>query len=312
MHDSGSITEDRAVLVDSLDRPISSNIVQPTVPTEAVLAASVHPLNNPDEWRREAMYVPPPSNIDIVQEQKWIDSLMGVTRNNESIYKLVWNGDRKYWHQFYMKWNVLGQPIEEPMRRPLIRYKVIRDADGQPVRDVFPPRWLILTRLEPEQYADTWKRESFVWDNGIRAMKQIRPDEPPKVFWLWYGTIAEHNSFCCAKRNRNFQHCFGDYAPPKAYRPILEQQHKADLAAGTRSVFEKIDSDFVADIMDQYTGYNAELRELEIEREIYMENPYALLGIHGSLAADADLPKARRMVKEFYDRQMQALSGKKA
>lgn len=269
---------------------------------------ALHPLDDPRVWLAEAAYLPP-ADVDIVQTQKWIDSLMGTTRDGESIYKLVWNGNRDYWTEYFLHVNNLGQPNAPVTKRPLVRYKGFRDLKTRKlVRDVFPPRWLILTRLEPEQFADTWKQESWFFDPQIGCMRQLRPDEPPKVFWLWYATIAKHNAYCCKTKELNYEKCYGEYVPPNYARELLENQRKSDLAEGVRSVFQKIDSSFRSEIEDENTGYALEMAELEADSAIYMENPMALLGIEATLKADVNGKQAEQIVKEYYDRQKQAKS----
>ena len=301
-----------AVEVDIIDRPFSIGDDKPFL--AALLDGQervVQPLDDKDIWREAPAYSPP-ADIDIVREQKWIDSLMGTTRNSESIYKLVWNGNREYWHRFYMVTNSLGQPIGDPARRPMVRFKALRDPNTRAlIRDVFPSRWLILTRLEPEQYADSWKAESYVSDPNLRCKRQIRPDEPPPVFWLLHMIVARHGDFCCSTAYKNREKCYGEYAPPSFARELLEIQHAADLSAGTRSVFEKIDSGFASEIDEEHNGYQQEMAELEMEANIFIENPMALLGIKASLRAGLDTPvKAREFVKDYYDRQKQELSKK--
>jgi hypothetical protein len=291
------------------NQPTGAGLVSESGQPLVSKAALLHALDDPEVWRSEPAYAPP-ADIDIKAEQKWIDDMMGTTRNGESIYKLVWNGDQRFWYEFYMQWNVLGKPTAPLVQRPRVRYKILRDPKtGQILRDVFPPRWLILTRLEPEQYADTWKQESFVWAPEINTYKQIRPDEPPKVFWLWYATIATHNGFCCTEKRANQELCYGMYAPPRALYDVLGGQKRADDAAGVRNVFQKIDSSFIGEIEDENTGYKLEIAELEVEKAIFMENPMALLGVHAAMKASIDDHKtAERIVKDYYDRQIQERS----
>lgn len=271
---------------------------------KAAVQQALHPYDDKDVWRTESAYAPPAS-IDIAKEQKWIDSMMGVTRNNESIYKLVWNGDREYWHQYYDKWNGLGQPTAPIVRRPRIRYKALRDPLTRAViRDVFPPRWLILTRLEREQFADNWKQDSYVFAPEINTYKQIRPDEPPEVMWLWYATIARHTDYCCMVAENNSERCFGEYAPPSYIRHTLGMQSVADKADKSRSAFARIDSAFVSELEQHITGYEQELADTQVESQVFIENPMALLGIAASLKADVNLQSARQIVKNFYDREI--------
>lgn len=297
MLDSGNTTVQGPVgLVNEFGRPFLER-------TE-----KLSPMDDPDVWLEAPMYSPP-SGVDIVAEQKWIDSLMGTTRNGESIYKLVWNGDRRYWYEFYMQWFSTGLPSSPLTRRPRIRYKALRDDNTRAlIRDVFPPRWLILTRIEPEQYAETWKQESWVYAPEIHCKKQIRPDDPPKVFWMWYATIAKHDDYCCATKAREYKKCFGSYRPPRYAGQLLAAQSKADRDSGM-SPFSKVEPSWISEVEEEQNGYAQELADLQVEAEIFIENPMALLGIQASLKAGLDDPKkARQFVKDFYDRQIQEQS----
>lgn len=265
----------------------------------------LHALDDPAVWLRSPAY-DPPADVDINAVQKWIDSMMGTTHDGESIYKLIWNGDRRYWYRFYMQWDALGRPTAPPVERPLIRYKVLRDTNGRAVKDIFPPRWLIMTRLEPHQYADNYKAESYIYAPEIRCNKQIRPDEPPKVFWLWWGTVASHGDYCCATADKNKRMCFGKYISPYQFGEQLGQQRLADLSAGTRSVYQNIDRSFAGEIEDENTGYKLEMAELEAEAQIFIENPMALLGLEQTARVGIDDHKtARQIVKDIYDKQIQ-------
>jgi hypothetical protein len=274
---------------------------------------AVHPLDDPQVWLSTPCYEPP-ANVNIENAQKWINSIIGTTRDNQPICKLVWNGDRSYWYEFFMQWNNIGQPTAGVVPRPRIRYKIKRDpATGQFLSDVFPPRWVLLFRLEPEQYADGWKKESYVWAPEINCFKQIRPDEPPKVFWLWFATLAEHSDYCCATAAKVPAKCYGKYVEPYFAQDLLEIQGAAMQAEGTRNPYAKIGRDFIRLAEDENNGYRFELQELKIESEIYAENPYALLGIHASLKAGIENEKqAKQMVKEFYDREIQTVAAKAA
>lgn len=281
---------------------------------------ALHPLDDPAEWERVIAY-DPPAGVDIEADQKWLNDLMGLTRDNQPIYKLVWNGDRRYWHEFYNQWNAYGEPTSEIMRRPRVRWKGIRDPNTREfIRDIFPPRWLVLTRLEPEQYADSWREESYTYDsvfqgyrmvgNEMRAEykqvnKQIRPNVPPPVFWTFYTTVARHSNFCCATAEKEKHLCFGKYTTVRGIREQLEIQRANDLAAGNKSPFEKVGKGFIEANDDINNGYKLEMEELQVESEIYVENPMALLGIVGSMKAGIDDPKrARQLVEDHYKKRI--------
>lgn len=266
---------------------------------------TLHPLDDKAVWAKSPAYNPP-ADVDIVQTQKWIDSIMGTTRDNESIYKLVWNGDRNYWYEFFWQWDGLGRPIGAPVKCPRVRFGVRLGPNGRKDLDVFPPRWLILTRLEPEQYAENWAAESWVSAPEINGKKLIRPETPPKVFWLWYMTIAEHSGHCCASAHKRQEKCYGKYASPQAARSILEQQREADKKAGARP-FDTVHSSVLTEIEEDNNGYRRELDNLRIESEIYLENPMALLGLP-AMEAGVSLKQGRQIVADALKRQSEELS----
>lgn len=283
------------------------------VPARQENPAPLSPLDDKDVWRDFPAYSPP-LDVDVEYWQKRINSpqVAGTTRDGKPIIKLVWNGDKRYWHEFYTKWNTAGQPVGDPVRRPRLRYKILRDEHGAIVRDVFPPRWVLLARLEPEQYAASWAQESRVFSPDIGQFKLIRPDIPPPVYWMWYQTVAEHNTFCCVQAQKQMEKCYGKYAPPSEQMihdlaEIMAAQRKQGLP---HNPFGKVSMDFVRHTEEEFGGYRAELQKLQCEQEIYIENPLALLGIAASIKADVSYKKARQIVKEFYDRQLQEAARK--
>lgn len=283
-------------------------------PLPAPEIRSIHPRDDPNEWAR-LPYYDPPADVDIQRCQREIDGIYGTTKERggeTSIMKLVWNGDRRYWHELYMSWHADGKPNAPVVKRPRVRFKAQRDAKGKLIRDVFPPRWLILIRLEAEQYPN-YAMESWIWDPAARTNKCMRPDTPPPVYWLWFATIARHNDHCCVTRAKLNYKCYGEYAPPSYIYDFIGEQKKADLAAGRRiGPFDKIDGAMISQIEANCNGYEYEIRQLEMEREIYMEAPMALIGPAAAIKAGIDTPKkARAAVDEFYKRKIQEAASQK-
>lgn len=309
-----------AGLVDHLGRSFTGFV-------ERVTAAKLHPLDDPREWARQPAY-DPPRDVDIAAEQKKIDEIYGTDANGQSIMKLVWTGDREYWFQFYTEWNALGHPTAEPQRSPLIRYQTLHDSNGKKIRDTFPARWLLLSRIAKSQYENDWKQYSYVYapelsgvqeydlGNGQTRLearpvyKQIRPDEPPPALWLWYATIKDCNGQCCVSARKSGRVCYGKYAPPAAIHETLYHQRRADEAQGYRP-FEKLNYSTIREIEDAYSGYQQELRELKAHAEIFIANPMALIGLAAAERAGIDTDaKARKVVKEFFDRNMDRVGSK--
>lgn len=171
-------------------------------------------LDNPMMWLRSASYEPPVSREEIARVQGEIDSIIGVTRDNKSIAKLVWNGDVEHWKQVYDDWDQYGKPVGGLKRRPWVLYKSIYDDADRFVRDAFVPRFIILSRLEPEQYADTWQFNAHFYEPTRGLKVQYKPLEPPKDFYLFFMTVAEHRAGCCQRAAQDDAHCYGLYAHP--------------------------------------------------------------------------------------------------
>lgn len=272
------------------------------------ILTKVHPLDDPNVWLKSPMYAPP-AHVDEKLAQQQINDVAGLTRNKKEIFRLVWNGDRRHWLEYYMEWNSIGQPTAEPFKRPHVRFKAFRDKNKKLIRDVFPPRWLLLARIEPEQYYDVWKHDSYFFAPEINGFKQIRPDEPPEDFYLWYATIAKHNDYCCATAEINKYRCYGEYADPQFCHGLLGEQKIALEKAGvSNNPFAGLDADDFKLIQEENTGYAEEIAQLEIDRQIFLENPMALLGIVPSLKAEISGKQAEQLVNDYFDRQLEETS----
>ena len=171
-------------------------------------------FNDQAEWLRAPAYNAPLSEIEVGFAQSDVDSIIGKTRDNKSIAKIVWNGDVKYWKRYVNEAYIDGLAIDGCKYRPIVLHKTIRTPEKKFVRDAFPPRWLLITRIEPEQYYDTWKNSAWIYAPHLKKRVQIKPEEPPKEFYLWYMTIAVHNGHCCQTAAKDGLACDGQYAPP--------------------------------------------------------------------------------------------------
>jgi hypothetical protein len=172
-------------------------------------------LNNPFDWIKEGAFMSPLSEAEELIVQQAIDGIIGVTRDNKSICKLVWNGDVRYWKQFYDDWDEYGNIRGELQRRPWVLFRSIFDGTTDEfIRDSFPPRYLLLTRLEPEQYADTWVETAYIWCPERKRNVQVRPTALPDDYYLWFRTISEHHTGCCQVAAGRDMDCFGHYAHP--------------------------------------------------------------------------------------------------
>ena len=172
-------------------------------------------LDDPEQW--DGLSFDPPDSVDVAQIQREIDSIVGTTRGNQ-IVRLVWNGDKRYWRTIVREWDVTGVPVEY-VKRPIVLFRSIYGSHRKWERDVFVPRWLLLTRIEPEQYVPGWERSSKIWDPERNRYIQIKPPTPPDEWYEWFMTIAEHGPTCCMDAEP--YKCYGKYAPPRASFPEL-------------------------------------------------------------------------------------------
>jgi len=192
------------------------------------------PLDDPREWLRSAAMEAPLATVEVNAVQREMDSIIGTTRNNESIAKLIWNGDVRYWKQYHNAWETeTGRPVGNLHKRPQVLYVTIRDKNRKFVRDAFPPRWLLMTRIEPEQYVHGYQNESRFFHPDLKKYVQLLPSEPPPVMYVWHMTIADHHTGCCQVAAKNDATCYGFYAHPRACIEKLQNDRRGMEEAGT-------------------------------------------------------------------------------
>lgn len=194
----------------------------------------LHPLDDPNCWIKFPTHDAPLQPIEVASVQRDVDSIIGTTRDSRSIAVVVWNGDMRYWKQFHTDWNEVGQPIGEILKRPLVLYKSVFNERDEFIRDAFVPRWLLLTRVEREQYVPTWKRDTQAWDAARRCNIQVQPAEPPLEKYRWFQTIAEHNNLCCKLAAKNDVACWGFYAHPRSVLQNLRDIRKGMQVSNIR------------------------------------------------------------------------------
>lgn len=194
----------------------------------------LHPLNDPVEWVQHPQYDPPCSPEDIARWQACIDSVAGTTRGGKSIVKLVWNGDRRYWKEYNTDWDLAGRPTKS-IKRPQVLYKSVMDNSGSLLFDAFVPRWLLMTRIEPEQYVPTWARDIMVYHPVLKRNVPVKPTTPPKEMYMWLQTISSHDEHCCQTAAKNEASCYGKYARPDLGIRSLEEMMAGIKKSGLRS-----------------------------------------------------------------------------
>lgn len=195
------------------------------------LITNQHPLDDQKLWLSTPAYDSPISPAEHEVIQKEIDSIIGTTRGGKSICTLVWNGDVNVWKELYDDWDAYGWPIGGLKKRPWVCYRSVFNSRDEFVRDAFVPRFILLTRLEPEQYAETWKATAFFWCPERKRKVQLKPTTIPTDFYLWFRTIADHRLGCCQIAAREDRACYGYYVYPRQCLEELRQIRRGMDAA---------------------------------------------------------------------------------
>jgi hypothetical protein len=255
---------------------ITTNGNEATAVFTAAAASPValeHPLDDLCEWGKDWTHTPPLARHEIAEWQKRFDRAFGLNRDGKPCFKLVWNGDRSYWWKYAYDWDAYGKGVKWE-QRPRILWKKVEIGNGDYI-DLFPPRWLILMRIEPEQYAESWKRESWAWDERRKQNKQIRDDEPPKVFWETVVVIGEHDKFCCDVFEGE---CFGAFRNPNDADLEWLHERKREFEAGVQSPYEKLNGRSEARIASFCKDYyRQQYAKMPASTEIVIENAGAYL-----------------------------------
>jgi hypothetical protein len=262
---------------------------------------AVSALNDPVEWMRAPAFDGPLSASELASVQKQIDSILGVTRDNKSIATVVWNGDVRYWKQFYDDWDEYGNVRGGLQKRPWVLFRSIFDANDHFIRDAFPPRYLILTRLEPEQYADTWAETAYIWCPERQRNVQVRPTALPDTYFMWYRTIADHHTGCCEVAARRDMDCFGQYAHPASCLEELRTIRKG-MDADKRPENHPFDSpdELAIRLRERSTNNYAEqaVRKYQAKASFLLDEAPLILASDGLLEGGASAKKISDFARE--------------
>ncbi len=164
--------------------------------------ALIKPQDGAERWHSNE---PRPSNFDVAAYQKRIDDLVG-TRDGRPIIKLAWGPEELRWrpHPHGTKPHGYTFPI-------FIAY---HDAEGN---EVSAPRWVLLERIEPEQYAPTWEASRYsMYEGSLWDWSGPCPVERYVELKAW----CYHDGKCCpclgneCKCGPEYFHCWGRYLEP--------------------------------------------------------------------------------------------------
>jgi len=177
--------------------------------------ATLAPMDDPLEWLGQRWEKAPWTEAQIAEFQTKIDSAFG----GEG-FVLAWSGDDRYWDSFYEDWHSTGLPKGELRKKPILLWAEVPVNEFDHLT-IFPPRWLILEKLHPNEYAMGWEDASWVEIQG--QMRRIRAERPPEAMYKVLRTIAEHEQPfiigdekpCCKRlRTQLMRLCYGKYRPP--------------------------------------------------------------------------------------------------
>lgn len=147
----------------------------------------------------------PPRGFDRAAYQKRIDDLVG-TRDGRSIMKLAWGPEERRWMPHRME--------DEPQGYIFPIFCNGKDADGELT---CPDRWVLLERIEPQQFAPTWELGRYSrYDGSMWDWKGPLPDEK----YIELRAHCYHDGKCCpclgneCVCGEKYAHCWGKYVEP--------------------------------------------------------------------------------------------------
>lgn len=190
--------------------------------------STVTPKDGAEHW---VPNMPAPTHVDVVAFQRRINAIVG-THDGRSIIKLAWAPAEFRWYPY-----IVGT---EPRGYTFPIFHAYTDAEGN---FVAAPRWVLLERFEPEQYARGWEETRFsVYDGSVWDWKGPCPSER----YLELRCHTAHDGTCCpcvgdtCKCGTDYDHCWGRYLDPNerlldwvrvTYRAVEQDGDVAPLTA---------------------------------------------------------------------------------
>lgn len=166
---------------------------------------STRPRDGAERWEPNE---PPPSNFDQSAYQQRIDEIVG-TRDGRPIIKLAWAPQEFRWWPHRCG--------EDPRGYVFPIFHAYTDSSGNLIA---APRWVLLERIEPSQYAPTpqfWEAKRYQYDDGsLWDMTGPCPSER----YVELRCHSYHDQQCClcigdtCRCGVEYDHCWGRYAEP--------------------------------------------------------------------------------------------------
>ena len=167
---------------------------------------SQKPRDGAENWRPNEPLPFSFSQQDQAAFQKRIDSAVG-TRDGRPLVRLAWAPAEKRWYPH--------PHGTEPPGYTFPIFHAYTNADGELVA---APRWVLLGRIEPEQYAPAWEATRYSFDDG-RLWDWKGPCPSERYVELWCH--AYHDGLCCpcikygiCDCGEQYAHCWGRYLDP--------------------------------------------------------------------------------------------------
>lgn len=168
-----------------------------------------HVYDDTETWVRGDFAEAPWPKWKIDEFQKRIDSAFGA----EGAIVLAWSGDRTYGDAFL---NEKGELERKPVL--LFAETKINETD---YHYTCCPRWVLMEVHHGSELEDSWEESAYVTDND-GVVHRIRPEKPPKHFYVHLRTIAKHDipvnsglmPQCCANMMAQNRICYGKYKLP--------------------------------------------------------------------------------------------------
>jgi hypothetical protein len=268
-----------------------------------------NPLDDMMAWLETDLSKPPLDAEWQADFQKKLDSAFGA----KDAIVLAWSGDQKYWNTVACDWFSTGT-AKQWEKKPIVLFGCFNVSETDYIY-VSPPRWLLLERRHPAQYAATWEQSAWIADARMLSnRKRFLPEQPPKAMYEWLRTIAEHDQTivigdmprCCRTALDVKKVCYGRYKPPS----------EIDIAY-VRGIREKMDRDGLvqrndepvneqslkqAKMTSKFYHQQAERQQSSALKDFILSNPRAFLGAmpqrKGITLSDREITEA---VKEALD-----------
>ena len=189
---------------------------------------TLNPRDGAESWNPNE---PAPSNFDQAAYQQKINDIVG-TKDTRPIIKLAWAPQE-------FRWWPIRVHEEEVKGYTFPIFHAYTTSNGELVA---APRWVLLERIEPEQFAPTeqfWEAKRYGYDDG--SLWDLTGPCPSEKY-IELRCHAYHDGVCCAcigttcKCGIEYAHCWGKYAEPDENllnwirKKNWEAQHDKDVS----------------------------------------------------------------------------------